>query len=377
MYIAFLLLKRFNMKIKQIALFTLLFALWSSLQLQAQSVTLTVLPTNGFNVQLSQVIKFNLVNSASSEKSVKLKYALKSSSGNVLAEGSINNFNLPIGLTAFDANTQSLVFSNVSGSFVTDLAGSMPFGNYQFCVEVFELPALTEPAAADCAPVNVILLSPPVLVYPSNKQDVYTLNPVLTWLAPTPTIGNGFTYKLKLVELLANQNAYDAIMINPALLEANALTLTSLLYPPTSLALQLNKWYVWQVTAFQGNTLIGETEAWLFRPVSQESNNDAPLAAPPMVVLDTEKNKRMVTITDKLRIQSDELIQVNEFDYKIYSSSNEIINPGNITVENTGSGSYTLTFSNAPAMNNKTFTIELITPKKKTLYATFQFKSTN
>lgn len=365
------------MKIKQIALFASLFSLLSGLQLQAQSVSLTVLPTSGFNVQLSQVIKFNLINTTGSEKSVKLKYALKASSGNVLAEGSINNFSLPAGLTAFDANTQSVVFNNVSGNFLTDLAGSMPFGNYQLCVEVFELPILTEPAAADCAPVNVILLSPPVLVYPSNKQDVYTLNPVLTWLAPTPTIGNGFTYKLKLVELLANQNAYDAIITNPARLEANALALTSLLYPPTSLALQLNKWYAWQVTAFQGNNLIGETEAWTFRPVSQETNNDAPLAVAPMVVLDAEKNKRMVTITDKLRIQSDELIQVNEFDYKIYSSADEIINPGNIAIENTGSGSYTLTFSNAPAMNNKTFTIELITPKKKTLYATFQFKSTN
>lgn len=354
-----------------------LFFLMHQLCAFAQSLSVTVLPVTGFNLQLNAITGFTIMNTSGETKLVHINYAFKSGAGETLAEGRLDNFSMAPGITPFNAAANSLSYSNIRSSFNLDEFGVIPHGQYMICVDVIDAQNL-EPLASSCADVETVLLSPPQLVYPLNEQEIPTLNPSLSWLPPTPSAGNAFLYKIKVVEIQSNQNPFDAVLNNFAVLEENGITYTGMLYPLTAQTLEYGKTYAWKVFAYTpANKLLGETEIWTFKPVMPDTTNLQAGVVSNAVILDAEKNKKAVTVVKTLRVQSPELINVPDFDFTIRDGANHAIEKNTIQVKAEGNGLFSFTFSNAQSMHNKTYTLEVKTPKKKSVYATFLYKAEN
>lgn len=342
-------------------------------RVHAQQISLVIAPSSGFNLQLSTVTNFTVVNSSGSAKTALLRYYIKNMSG-VLAEGSKSSVNIDPGANNFTYAGADLTYTSIASNFAVDMFGNIPYGNYSFCVDVIN-PSTLEPYASSCSDVQSILLSPPMLVTPINKQEVYTLNPLLSWLPPGPAINQGFTYKIKLAEVLPNQNAYDAVFNNYALLEDQGIPTTNLLYPISAPALEYGKTYAWKIFAYAGSTLAGETDVWSFTPVLPDTGSKKSIKTAPIIIMDAEKNKKAVVATNVLRIQSDELLNVTSPDILITDMSSNPLSSSNITVKAQDNGVFALTFSNESAMKDKTFLIRVKTPKNNLIYATFTFKT--
>ncbi|MES2690120.1 MAG: hypothetical protein V4658_06925 [Bacteroidota bacterium] len=339
----------------------------------AQQISLVIAPATGFNLQLGTVTNFTVVNSSGSAKTALVRYYLKNLNG-VLAEGSKSNVSIEPGANSFTYSGSDLTYTSIASGFAVDMFGNIPYGNYNFCVDVIN-PSTLEPYASSCSDVQAILLSPPMLVTPVNKQEVYTLNPLLSWLPPGPAINQGFTYKIKLAEILANQNAYDAVFNNYALLEEQDIPTTNLLYPISAPALEYGKTYAWKIFAYAGGTLAGETDIWSFTPVMPDTGSKKTIKTAPIIILDAEKNKKAVVVTNVLRIQSNELINVASPDVLITDLASAPLSSSNITIKAQDNGVFAITFSNEGAMKDKTFLVRVKTPKNKLLYATFTFKT--
>jgi hypothetical protein len=344
------------------------------LGLRAQNFSVTILPVTGFNLQLNSVTGFTVMNTSGAGKQVNIVYALKNNSDDVLAQGQQNGITINPGVTNFNAITHHLTYSTISSAFDVDEFGNIPYGMYRLCVDIFDALNM-EPMANGCGEIEAILLSPPHLVYPIDQQEINVLNPSLTWLPPSPSVNTSFIYRIKVAEIQPNQNPFDAILNNFAVYEESNISFTGTLYPLTAQALEYGKTYAWKVSAYIGTRLVGETEVWTFRPIQPGANDNMPNSRQTVVILDAEKNKKIVTIVRTLKVQSDELINLQNLDYTIKDGQLNPVDKADVNVKAEGHGIFSFTFSSPASMDNKIYTLEVKTPKKKQLYATFLFKA--
>lgn len=343
---------------------------------QCQQLSLVMPPVSGINLQLGSITSFTVLNSSTSPAGVNLRYQLKDIVGNILAQGYKNNLTAGAGATLFSYATHGLSYSEVSPSLAVDVLGNIPYGNYSLCVEVINTGNL-EQLATGCTEVQVSLVSPPVLVSPYNTEEVATLNPLLSWLPPTPNMNQSFTYTLKLVEVLSNQNPYDAMLNNPALFQQQGLPVSSLVYPLTAQALIWGRTYAWMISVWKGNELVAETEVWSFRPVEQAQSAVATRPAAPIVVLDPDKHKKAAEISGDLRVQSDDLAGVDVPDFVIRDQSGKVLPVSLVSVEAEGRGIFRFRFRQPGDLAGRQYIIEIKTPKQRTLYASFKLKNAN
>jgi hypothetical protein len=155
-------------------------------------------------------------------------------------------------------------------SSTVEQTGSLPYGNYTVCLKAFLVGGVEETASA-CEDVELMPLSPPMLLSPENQSTIPDEHPLLIWLPPMPVGKEKVQYNLKLAEILPNQTAYDAIQKNYAMLEQQKITGTTLQYPANAMKLEPEKKYAWKVVALTASGKpIGETEVWwfIYKPVS-------------------------------------------------------------------------------------------------------------
>lgn len=151
-------------------------------------------------------------------------------------------------------------------------SGNAPSGNYTICV--YAESESGSPLGQDCFQQNIALMSPPTLISPSDGENIpQSQQPLFTWLPPAPA-PQGATYTLRMVELIGNQSAIDAMAKNSAVFEQKELRSTSLQYPISARKLEAGKKYAWQVSSGEMRS-----ESWLFtmeigKNLSNESANE-------------------------------------------------------------------------------------------------------
>lgn len=148
--------------------------------------------------------------------------------------------------------------------------GRIPDGDYEFCVDAHAgLPESGGGAilASACAAFTIVAPLPPSLISPYDGDTVGAGLPTFVWTPVMAGFNVSVAYHVRITEILAGQSPLDAINNTPQY-EAD-LTTTSLLYPPTALALRDSARYVWQVQALDGagqslGERDGKSEAWVF-----------------------------------------------------------------------------------------------------------------
>lgn len=147
-----------------------------------------------------------------------------------------------------------------------DRGVTIPEGNYQFCVQVFQyngnLP-LSQDFPLGCSAIFPIIgIQPPILVSPICDQEVTPLHPqnlVFSW---TPAVGINpadAVYTLRVVELPLSgvePNAYiDAMQLPPMGFEEKNIRGTSFVYTASHPPLKKGKKYAWRVQVFDAKKL--------------------------------------------------------------------------------------------------------------------------
>jgi hypothetical protein len=113
--------------------------------------------------------------------------------------------------------------------------------------------------------VSIPPFGPLLLNQPSNGSTLQEFHPLFSWL---PLSGvqslTNLKYDLRLVEVLSNQSAADAIQDNIPLYIKRHLTTSNYLHAPSAPGLLSGKVYAWQVTATSNLSEIAKSEIWSF-----------------------------------------------------------------------------------------------------------------
>ena len=108
-------------------------------------------------------------------------------------------------------------------------------------------------------------VSPPILVAPYNNTDVTDKFVVWSWfMQPKASTGEEVVCNLKVVEILKDQTAEEALRNNPLVLEKTDLRSSSWQANLGSRSFIAGHRYAWRISARVGPKVISESEIWTF-----------------------------------------------------------------------------------------------------------------
>lgn len=280
---------------------------------------------------------FDVISNRGDDRTVTLRNTLQSTKGEVLVESFSNSVLLRPG---FNAIHSSIASGNVKyyqpQLEQSDRASrSFPPGSYLHCIEVID-PVSNEHQSLGCAPVQVQVLNPPMLVYPGNRNKIQEKHPLLTWLPPTPLADlSNVRYHLTLVEQYPKQQPGDALLRNRPVLYQKDILSNTLQYPFSSPALEYGKSYAWQVEATDMNGIsYGVTETWSFL-LGADSVEDLHISKDQSYIdIKTSDNRSIYYAVGDLRIKYVSKQFPSSIRYKLLTEDGKVIadNPPPLTV---------------------------------------------
>lgn len=188
------------------------------------------------------------------------------SSGQPVFVASVSPFTLNPGTTQLTAGSIGAVFFNiVNPDYQIDPGpnGLLPVGTFTACYD-FMITKYNK-VVRECQQISIPPLGPLLLVQPYNDTELPDLNPILSWLPPSPVhMLNNLRYDLRIVEVQAGQTPADAIKDNLSLLTAPGIIATNYPYNNQSSSLEAGKKYAWQIIAMNNQTPITKSEVWSF-----------------------------------------------------------------------------------------------------------------
>lgn len=146
--------------------------------------------------------------------------------------------------------------------------GYFPSGQYLYDYKIILLPSqelLLEQSfiheLQPAAPLN--------LIEPYDKDELCEQRPLLSWQPHIP-FTNGTQYQVVLTEIKDKQKAIEALQYNLPLINQKGISANLMMYPAVARELEKGKQYVWQVTAYRGNTVLNRSEIWTFTTKCQD-----------------------------------------------------------------------------------------------------------
>lgn len=259
-------------------------------------------------------------------------------------------------------------------SSAVEQTGNLPYGNYNVCLKAYLLNGVEEAAVA-CEDIELMPLSPPMLLNPENQASIIEEYPLLVWLPPMPVGKEKVVYDLKLVEMTPNQTAYDAIQRNFALLEQKNITGTSLQYLANAMKLEVGKKYAWKVTAYTADRkLIGETEVWWFTRTNEEPKQADELSITKnFVKLKPNLDSYYVIVQDELKIIYEEKFTATKVKVVISDMKGKKIEELSFLANEMGDNPFVINLGKIGGMKNKQFYIlEASAPDRPKQYLMFK-----
>lgn len=101
------------------------------------------------------------------------------------------------------------------------------------------------------------------LVEPYDADEICELRPLLSWQPHIPMTA-GAQYQVVVAEIKAKQNGIEALQYNLPIVNQRGISANLMMYPAVARELEKGKRYAWQVTAYQGNTVLNRSEVWTF-----------------------------------------------------------------------------------------------------------------
>lgn len=215
-------------------------------QLYGQQVSVTVAVAPPYPTKISQIVSnpsmliVTMTNMTATTQKIQLRGRIEGVSNNILIKVS-DNFKSPAPLelgpgemrnfSGYDAENfydfTALEYSGITESQAIQIGG-LPEGSYRFCVRAYDYDS-NLPLSADgtgCSNIfTVSSLEPPTLLKPASPESntgIDTVNCMtqgniypITWAPPPGTASPTIRYRLRMIEVMGNQNANDAFH-NPA-----------------------------------------------------------------------------------------------------------------------------------------------------------------
>jgi hypothetical protein len=279
--------------------------------LSAQSSVTVILrqpPPN--QLKVADLWEITLINTGRTTLNVYLKGTVTEEKDGLIATATSSPFSLPPGTKLFTAkniNQLSPVntsFKNSKYEDILNAIGSAPSGTYDICIDVRAAGLDAGILASNCVNSHTVAsTSQPLLLSPQDAADVEDTRPMFTWAMPTPVQARAsVTYALRIVQLLGKQSPTAAIQANPAWVELNNVTSTTIQFPPGARGLIAGNIYAWKVSAFMRGALLGESEVWRFKYAPSALT----VEAPPPVKPAKKKNLTINVLEELLQSCSDD-----------------------------------------------------------------------
>jgi hypothetical protein len=151
-------------------------------------------------------------------------------------------------------NLNAVTFDQSIRNIATN-TNSIPEGNYQFCVKLFDQYGKELSSTGEvCTNFFIMIPDPPTLISPVNDDIIISPNPNFVW-SPVTNIPPGMiiSYKIKICPIFNGQSPRTAIESNQVLLEKDNIKNTSYQYLPSDLPFNYFPnaiGYAWIVQAF-------------------------------------------------------------------------------------------------------------------------------
>lgn len=178
-------------------------------------------------------------------------------------------FDLAKGVTQFNTQNyealkgEKVLFKNPSFEEHVYRTNTFPNGDYTICIKLINIFGRTE--AEECIQHVVNKVTPPSLIAPGHKTNICEEYPIFVWERYRGAINNSnIRYKIKLVEILKNQNEVQAIKANPCFYCESYISNPPLQYSFKNIKLQDDKSYAWYIGVLDGKKEIAQSQIWMF-----------------------------------------------------------------------------------------------------------------
>lgn len=268
-------------------LFILTITLFFCSQLLYAQVTINLIVSNRPPANLSEwaakkeVVTLIINNIAQGvQRRVKIKTTVKTTDGTEVSVTDLNLapvITLPDGNTVLNASTvYPLEIQKFNGTYQRSLqrAGKLPADNYQFCVQLVNSVDFAPVTNEVCKIFFVAALQLPILMMPQNGQqlDIQKAKTAITfrWTPLVPRPQGAVGYRLQVFEILAGQQAVQALRSNQPVLDKIVNNQTQFIWQPqlgfitdatqdsaTVSTLPLNR-FIWTIQTIENNSVITE-----------------------------------------------------------------------------------------------------------------------
>lgn len=158
-------------------------------------------------------------------------------------------------------------------------SGYFPTGDYEYCFQLYEGTDHSSPLLAEqCFNYELEPFSNMQLIQPYDEDAICDKRPSFNWQPLIPAV-NGVEYRLLLVEVKDRQQPVEALRMNLAIINQRQIPMPMLLYPSIASELVEGKQYAWQVSAFQHELLLAQSEIWSFTVGCERDSTKLPAEA--------------------------------------------------------------------------------------------------
>ncbi len=313
-------------------------------------------PLQGFELKPSALLKADIQNLGTQMSSLYFKGSIvNTTTGEQVATVRTSIIEVQPGIKTLAESELSPQY--VIQSDIVNQTGYLPYGNYRFCLKGYLQNGVEEEVSA-CEEVEVAPISPPLLLSPENQSEVTEQYPLLVWLPPMPLGKEKLVYDLKLVEILPNQTAYDAIQRNYAVLEKFNINGTTLQYPANAMKLEEGKKYAWKVAVKTTDRKpVGETEIWWFerKTLKPEEQSDIKLNEN-YIIPKGESDNSTVYIGKSLKVAIEDYPAHLKLKFKIVDvKSNKEVDVEKAIYTDDGNGHYTIDLDENVKLEDKKY----------------------
>ncbi len=198
-----------------------------------------------------------------------------------VAEGRTSSFSLPTGTKKVNAAEISPIDIKKYDNDVEktlNKAGTFKSGEYNICIYARSSADDSE-LGSYCNDYEILNITQTELIMPEDMDEVYTYQPMFSWLPPTPyPTGVRVTYEISFYPILNRQSAYYATISNPASYVEKNIKTNLFQYPLVGRRFVHGMKYAWQVKTYFDGSLMNQSEirTFLYKDLtSEELRNDS------------------------------------------------------------------------------------------------------
>jgi len=249
---------------KKFLLLTAVICLFKQTGLKAQATILNT-AISEYNITPKSLLEVSIMNSAG-DLQVVMEAKILNNRNEALLNVTTKPFTLKKGLNIVSQLNVALVSvlyaSSAEATFIKT-SHMLPSGKYHYCASISGVD-VSDQLCQEMEAENSAFL---FLVFPPDKEEIETKNPMLIWTHSEPFSMNNQTdyYRIIVTDLNKGQSAEAAVNTNIPVYMKNYLTSHQVQYPIDAKELQPGKEYAWQVQKISNGTIVNKTEAWQFR----------------------------------------------------------------------------------------------------------------